>query len=306
MSDAINIWDKPEDTEEIYMLAGWRQWADAGSMSSMLPRYLLQETNARKIGEINSDGFYLFQIPATHDLVRPVVQFEEGYPESLEERKNELYYAKVGDKGVVYFLGDEPHLDVERYVKLFLDAARQLNITRIITFGGVYAEVPYDKERPISCSYSHKRLKAELDELQVDLTNYHGGAAIGSYVCKKAADADMEYMGFYAFAPTYDFSHLMQGASGFQIENDFRAWLGVMRRVKHMLKLEIDLTDLEDKTAKLDKSLAEKIEEMDEQYPQLNINKYFADLADDYEEKVFDPLSTVWENELKRLLDDED
>ncbi|MEM6281750.1 MAG: PAC2 family protein [Chloroflexota bacterium] len=305
MSDAINIWDKPDD-DELYMIAGWRQWADAGSMSSMLPRYLLQETDAKKIGEISGDGFYLFQIPATHDLVRPVVQFEDGFPEALEERKNELYYAKIGDKGVVYFLGDEPHLDVERYVKLFLEAAEQLNVKRIISFGGVYAEVPYDKERPVSCSYSKRSLKAELDELSVELTSYHGGAAIGSYICKKAADADMEYVGFYAFAPTYDFSHLMQGANGFQIENDFRAWLGVMRRVKHMLQLNIDLADLEDKTAKLNMSLDEKITEMDEQYPQLNIRKFFKDLADDYDEVVFEPISTVWEDELRRLLDDEE
>jgi len=61
-----------------YMIAGWHEWADAGAVSSGLPQYLIDETRARKIGEIAPDGFYLFQIPGTHHLLRPVVQLEEG------------------------------------------------------------------------------------------------------------------------------------------------------------------------------------------------------------------------------------
>ena len=67
MSDAVEIWETPK-AREIYMLAGWRQWADAGSISSGLPQYLIQQTGARHIGSIRSDGFYLFQFPGTHDL----------------------------------------------------------------------------------------------------------------------------------------------------------------------------------------------------------------------------------------------
>ena len=74
MSDILELWERPV-AEEIYMLVGWRQWADAGSMSSGLPRYLVRQTGARKIGQLRSDDFYLFQVPGTHDLVRPVVKF---------------------------------------------------------------------------------------------------------------------------------------------------------------------------------------------------------------------------------------
>ena len=86
MTDAVEIWERPE-AEEIYMITGWRQWADAGAISSGLPKYLIRQTGARQIGRIRSDGFYFFQFPGTHDLVRPVVRFEEGYPESLKTRR---------------------------------------------------------------------------------------------------------------------------------------------------------------------------------------------------------------------------
>ena len=115
MNPALNIWEQPS-SREMYLIAGWRQWADAGSMSSGLPQYLIKQTGARQIGEIKNDGFYLFQFPGTHDLVRPVVKFQRGYPESLQTKRNEIFYRGDEDRGVIILVGDEPHLDVERYV----------------------------------------------------------------------------------------------------------------------------------------------------------------------------------------------
>ena len=109
MSNEVKIVERPT-AREIYMLAGWRQWADAGSVSSGLPQYLIELNKAHKIGSIDPSGFYLFQIPGTHDLVRPVVKFKEGYPEFLASERNEFFYAGDENRGIVYFLGDEPHL----------------------------------------------------------------------------------------------------------------------------------------------------------------------------------------------------
>ena len=158
MPDVVEISQHP-DAHEIYMIAGWRQWADAGSVSSGLPQYLVQRTGARKIGSIRPDGFYLFQIPGTHDLVRPVVKFDEGYPQSLETPRNELYYSGDSQRGVVFFMGDEPHLDMERYTAAFLQAAQSLGVKRIVGLGGVYGELPYNKERMVSGTYSLLAMK---------------------------------------------------------------------------------------------------------------------------------------------------
>lgn len=300
MTEALALWETPE-VEELYMLVGWRQWADGGSISSGLPHYLVQRTGARQIGEIRPDGFYLFQIPGTHDLVRPVVRFEEGYPESLQKRQNELHFAQLGDKGLVIFLGDEPHMDVERYVDALLSAARQLKVRRIISFGGVYGELPYDKERMVSAIFSLPELKAGLEPLAVNLSNYQGGASIGSYVCRRAGELGIELVGFYAFVPTYDFSALGKVENSIRIENDFMAWLNVMRRVDHMLGLGFDLSDLEARTQRLIEVIEAKIDEIDEASPQLGLKEYMQRLSDEFEENPFNPLDEIWEEELKRL-----
>ncbi len=304
MSDSVVLWERPV-AKEIYMFIGWRQWADAGSTSSGLPQYLIRRSGARQIGEIRSEGFYLFQFPGTHDLVRPVVKFKDGYPESLQTPTNELFYAGDDQRGMLFLLGDEPHLEVERYVAAILYIVEELKVKRLIGFGGVYGELPYDKERFISGIYSLPHLKGEVEALAVNLSDYKGGASIGSYVCRRAGEKGFEYIAFYAFVPTYDFSNVAQIGNTVRIENDYMSWLGIMRRINYMLKLNFDLSDLEKKSERLVKLVDAKVEELDSSSPQLGVREYLDRLSEGFTEVIFDPLDEVWEEEFRRLFDDD-
>jgi len=233
--------------------------------------------------------------------VRPVIKFSDGYPEFLKSARNEFFYAGNQERGIVIFLGDEPHVDAERYVDALLHAAKMLRVKRIISFGGVYGELPYNKERMISSTYSQKYLKAELEKLAVNFSDYHGGSSIGAYACRRAAEQNIEYISLYAFVPSYDFSNLSRNASGIQIENDFMAWLGILRRVNYMLNLGWDLTELEAKTARLIKLMDDKIDEIAKTFPDINIHEYLQQVEDAFEETVFEPLQELWEDEINRL-----
>ena len=137
MTQLVDLQEIPQ-AKEIYMIAGWRQWADAGNISSGLPEYLVQLTDARKIGDIINDGYYMFQMPGTHHLLRPVVRLEEGYRVALEKKQNEIFYAGNDEKGLVIFLGDEPHLNADRYADAFLEIVARLKVKRVAAVGGVY------------------------------------------------------------------------------------------------------------------------------------------------------------------------
>jgi predicted ATP-grasp superfamily ATP-dependent carboligase len=308
MSDLIDLWEKPT-APELYMIVGWRQWADAGSISSGLPRYLTKLTQARQIGTIRPDNFYLFQIPGTHDLVRPVIKFKEGFPEALDSHRNELYYVdglgENGRIGLIFLRGDEPHLNIELYANTLLQLAQELNVRRIVGLGGVYGELPYDKERMVSAIYSLPSLKDEVKALAVNLSDYHGGASIGSYLCRRAGERDLEYISFYAFVPTYDFSQISEIGNNIRLENDFMAWLGVMKRINYMLKLNLDLSDLQGKSDHLLDVVDTKLDELDNAAPQMGVREYMINLSEAFDEVVFEPLASVWEEELDRLFDDE-
>ncbi|MBW8009680.1 MAG: PAC2 family protein [Chloroflexi bacterium] len=303
MSDQFELSERPK-AKEIYMLAGWRQWVDGGGMSSGLPDYLIQEYDAKKIGTINPDGYYLFQLPGAQHFMRPMVRHKDGHPQGIHTQRNEFHYAEIGNKGVVFFIGDEPHMDVERYTRAFLNAARELKVKRIILFGGIYAEVPYDKERYSTSIYSLPSLREEVDNLAVDLSNYQGPGSIGSYVCQRAGEHKIEVIGFYSFCPIYQFGSMEEISKTIRVENDYIAWLGAMRRVNHMLQLTFDLEELETKGDELIKKLDDNVSELDEKYPDLRVGEYMERLRNEFQEKSFSPLEDVWEQELRRLGDE--
>ncbi len=184
--------------------------------------------------------------------------------------------------------------------------AKSLGVKRIVSFGGVYGELPYNKDRLISGIYSLPRLKAELEDIVVNLSDYHGGASVGSYICRRAGEQEIEFVSFYAFVPAYDFSTIAQMANSIRIENDYMAWLGILQRVNHMLHLDLDLSDLEEKSKNLVEVFDSKIEELEGEAPQLGVKDYINRLSDEFTETSFTPLDDVWEQELKRLFGQSD
>jgi proteasome assembly chaperone (PAC2) family protein len=299
-NDLLELAKKPT-VAETCMIAGWQQWADAGSTSSKLPRYLVDRTNAERIGEIRSQGFYLFQVPGTHRWLRPKIKLEEGHRKELQARRNEFFYAGDGQKGLVIFCGVEPHLNVEQYARSFLDAAEALAVKRIVSVGGVQKAVPYDKGRHISCVYSLPELKEDLVKYAVELSNREGGASIGTYLAHCAEEQGIEFVALYASVPFYSFGKSSAKFRGIQLESDYQAWYDVMRRINHMLDLELDLSDLERKGRQLVAIVRTQIDELDRKTPQLKIRERIAEMTRDFVETPFPPLSEVWARELGHL-----
>ena len=305
MNDLVQLWQLP-DSEETTLLAGWRQWADAGNTSSGLTRYLIELTGATRIGLLKPTHFYLFQVPGTHHFLRPDVALEDGLVTSHDTRSNEFFYWRSGRQGVVVFLGDEPHLNPELYADIWLDAVEQLGVKRVICLGGVYGAMPYDREREIHAVYSLPKLKAELDSYAVKYSNYEGGSTIGTYLAYRAGQRGIELIDLYAFVPAYDFSQISNPVQGLRIDSDFQAWFDVMRRIKHMFGLEIDLSDLEMRSLELASSMDAKVEEVSRKYPKLKVKEFMQQLTDAFEELPFMPLDDLWARELGDLLDNLD
>lgn len=303
MATALELLERPV-AEEIHMVAGWRQWANAGDVSSGLPQHLIDTLGARKIGHIRPNGFYLFQTPVSQFLFRPKVKFVEGHREEMSGPSNDVYYWGNEHKGLVIFLGDEPHMDIERYAEAFFDIVRQLGVRRVATTGGVYAVVPHDKERSLSCTYSLPGMKAELGEYAVNFSNYEGGVSIGSYMNDMAEKLGVEYFAFYAFVPMYDFSQVTQRAQNISVDEDYRAWHDILRRLDHMFKLSLPLADLARKSAELEGNIDSAIEELAKQLPNVPVREYIAKLTADFVEQPFTKLDDVWQDAFKDLFGD--
>lgn len=303
MNDLIELWETPH-VEHTALIAGWRQWADGGAVSSELPKYLIEQTRARQIGTLNSDPFYLFQVPGTHALFRPEIKLQEGYRAELREKRNDIYFAENDGRPFLIFLGDEPQLHIARYAEAFFDLAQTFHARRIVALGGVYGHAPHDKEREITCAYSLPQLKDELNEYAVSFSNYEGGVSIGSYLADRAEKRGVEYVVLYAIVPMFDLTQLSPLLQTLLIEQDHKAWYDVTRRVNHWLQLRLDLSDLERASRQLIQSFDAKIDELERALPQVNIRAHLNKLTENFVEPSFTPLDDVWKKGLGDLFKD--
>ncbi len=303
MDERVHLWETPTASEMV-MIAGWHQWADAGSISSGLPAYLIEKLDTRKIGEISRDRFFLFQMPGAHHLLRPEVHTKEGVVQEMRVIKTELYFTQLGDKGLVIFLGEEPHVNEEEYADAFFDIVEELGVKRVVAVGGVYGAMPFNKDRDISCVFSLEEMRKEMEEYAVRFSNYEGGTTIGSYLAYHAGQRNKEYICFHGFVPAYDFGQVMLPAQSVRIEDDVKAWYDILRRADFMFHLGIDLSELRIQSDELITSMEEQMEELSRQAPQLEVHAYLQKLEEEFTENPFMPLDDVWERELGDLLDD--
>ena len=303
MDERVHLWEIPTASEMV-MIAGWHQWADAGSISSGLPAYLIEKLDTRKIGEISRDRFFMFQMPGAHHLLRPEVHTKEGVVQEMRVIKTELYFTELGDKGLFIFLGEEPHVNEEEYADAFFDIVEKLGVKRVVAVGGVYGAMPFNKERDISCVFSLEGMRKEMEEYAVRFSNYEGGTTIGSYLAYHAGQRNKEYICFHGFVPAYDFGQVMLPAQSVRIEDDVKAWYDIMRRADFMFHLGMDLSELRIQSDELISSMEEQMEELSRQAPQLDVNAYLQKLEEEFTENPFMPLDDVWERELGDLLDD--
>lgn len=303
VDNLVNLWEKPAE-EEVYMIAGWNQWADAGSISSGLPRYLVKKTGAEKIGTLSPEGFYIFQVPGTHHIFRPRVKLEAGYRTFLHTNTNEFYYTTSAGKGLVIFAGEEPQINIERYAAAFLDAVEALGVRRVGIVGGIYGALPYDKDREVSCVYSLPAMRQDLTRYAVRFSDYEGGATLGTYLAASAEARQLEVFVFYALVPAYDFSHIAPRSPQISIEMDFRAWYELMRRLNYMFGTEVDLTHLEVQSLELTQAMEQELLDIDLNVPDFDLEDYLEALGEGFQERPFIPLGEVWERGLRDLFGD--
>jgi hypothetical protein len=122
-------------------------------------------------------------------------------------------------------------------------------------------------------------------------------------MCKRSGDQGIEYVGLYGFVPLYDLSGSMQANKTVRIENDYTAWLGILRRINYMLKVNFNTSDLAARSALLARGIRSRLDEIERESPQLGVTEYISKLSDEFVEQPFIPLDDVWEENLKQIFD---
>jgi proteasome assembly chaperone (PAC2) family protein len=231
---------------------------------------------------------------------------DDGYREGLEKRGNEFYLSGGQGQEFVIFWGEEPHHNEELYAEAFFDAVEELGIRRVAAVAGVYGAVPYDKDRSVSSVYSLPWMMDELSSYAVRFSNYDGGATISMYLAAQAEAREIEFFRFCTLVPSYDLATASVSAQAVAIGEDYKAWYDIMVRIDHMFQLGLNLDDLEARSEELISEWHDKIEHITRTMPQLEVGAYMEEVYRNFTERSYVPLSDMWQQELRGLLDDFD
>ena len=267
--ELLNLDSKPAAKQ---LIAGWRrQWSDGGEISGGLPRYLISKLGATQIGEMGpevSKLCYPFQVPGTHDTYRPRVAYQDGLPVQPMPRRNRFYDA---GNGLVIFLGQEPWFRIDVYAEAFFKAVQELGSPKIVAVEGYNGAAPPNMERSVSCIYSRADMKENLDKFGLRYSNYGSQSRSGPTIAMALVTIahyehpDYEMLRIGAMAPMYPF--LTSDNDPVGINLDHRSFYDIMRRLKSMFDLEIDLSELLSLGETESQKLVETLEKIAETNP---------------------------------------
>ena len=260
--ELVNFETKPSAQ---YLIAGWRrQWSDGGGISGGLPRYLIEKTGAKKIGVLGSTVSqlcYPFQVAGTHDTFRPLAAFEDGLPSQPMHREKNFYDA---GNGLIIFRGQEPWFRIDIFAEAFFQAIKDLGITQTVAVEGVNGPVPPELERRITCVYSKAELRENLDKFGMQFSSYGSEGRRGPTIAMALVTLahfqypDIELVRIGAMAPMFPFLTSKNEQVG--IPRDHRSYYDIMRRIKAMFDLDIDLSELQTLGDTESKDLVERLE----------------------------------------------
>ncbi len=190
-----------EQTPEVscpVVILGFEGWANGGNVAVGMIDYLIKKLGATRFAKIDPNSFYRF------DDARPIVKVEGGQLKEVLPPEAAFYSARDKQTGVdlILFKASEPHLRWFSFVEVILSLCRQLEVTLIISLGGLQDSVLHT-DAVISGFASSEELLERLKQMRINLAEYRGPGAIHSLIFQEAKGMGIEGISLWGHCPFY-------------------------------------------------------------------------------------------------------
>ena len=242
------IKEKPE-LRRASMVCGINGWVDGGEAATGTVEYMIKKLKAKEFAEMPLDRFHIYQVPGQVSL-RPHIKIQDGILKEHSYNENHFYYwiNPNAKDDLVLFVGAEPCLDWEGYAGAILDIADELNVGRIYLPGGVMDETPHTREPGVSCTCSSKALKEEMKKYCMDFGSYEGPGSFATTLLYLCRDRHIEVVNIMVRSTYYPEFNVV-------ISHNPRAIRAIMVRLNGMLRLNMDISELDKQVDELEVKL---------------------------------------------------
>src|SRR5205814_8895612 len=128
---------------------------------------------------------------------------------------------------------------------LVLELAQDLGVEMLVTFGSLLADVPHTRPAPVTAAATDPALVAELG---LEASRYEGPTGIVGIVHDQCREAGIASVSLWAAVPHY-----------VSLAPSPRAALALVRRLGELLRVDIDLEELEHASEEYSEQVSEAV-----------------------------------------------
>jgi proteasome assembly chaperone (PAC2) family protein len=194
MSDVI--WQERPRLRKPVLVCAFKGWNDAGEAASAALSFIRGSFEAHDVAQIDPEEYYDFT------AVRPTVKLTDGHQREMDWPDNSFAVAEVqgAERDLIILEGVEPSLRWRRFTDTLLEAARELDVSMIITLGALLADVPHS--RPVSIT-GIGSTEALVERLGYEPPSYEGPTGIVGVLQNAFAEAGVDSVSLWASVPHY-------------------------------------------------------------------------------------------------------
>ncbi len=252
------------------LLMGFSGWMDGGDVSTGTVKVLIDRLYARRIVEIDHQGFYIYNFPGAMEvtaLFRPHCRIKKGVIRELAFPENAFYVAENED--LILFTGKEPNMNWVDYADCVFKVCRDFGVPSITFIGSVAGLVPHTRDPQFFCSVSDAQMKPRFESLGIKFNDYEGPASIVTYLTTRAKEEGVDMVSLVATVPAY-----VQGPNP-------KCVAAVAKRIAGLLGVHLELDDLQTVADEFERRLTEVVQEQPE------LAESVTKLEQDYDNEVF-------------------
>jgi proteasome assembly chaperone (PAC2) family protein len=173
MPSYVNWLEEPTLREPVMIIA-MAGWNDASSVATTSVRYLVDHWQAKKFAEIDPEEFFNFM------RIRPQVRLDpEGNRQIIWPETAFHYHSNpLLERDFVLLIGIEPNIHWRTFCEQVVDVARAVNITSVLSLGGLAAQVPHTLSARVTGSTNDASLARQFPQLEVRRSRYEGPTGI--------------------------------------------------------------------------------------------------------------------------------
>ena len=283
--------EKPQ-LRQPFLICGISGWVDGGEAATGSTRYLVRKLGANLFAEIPLEKFHVFQVPGQLTL-RPQIKIEDGLLREHVFPQNQFFYwvNTHTEHDLILFLGTEPNLNWEEYTAAILNMAKEYSVVRIYILGGVLDKTPHTRESGVFCACSSKQLREEMQKYGMQSSNYEGPGSFSTTFLHFCQRKRMPMVSMTARASYYPEFNIV-------IPRNPRAIKAIVVRLNSLLRLNLNLSDLEQEG----KELEAKLDFMASHNPEFR--NYIEELEKEFVEVKYEEPLDITANEAVQIAEE--